>query len=75
MKNETITAIEDVTFRDVNYARITTTADCFVVTLDMGLKVSNWLANGHEYRSQKSILKTARTRRMADNVVSGCEVI
>ena len=72
MTHETITTIEDVTFNGANYVRITTTTGSFVVTLDMGLKVSRWLSRVHDYRAQAMILKTARTRQMSDRVAAGC---
>lgn len=75
MNNETITTIEDVLLDGVNYVRITTTAAAFVVTLDMGLHVSRWLSNGHEWRSQASILKTARARQMSDRVLARCSTL
>ena len=73
MDNEKIVLIEDVMYKQVNYARITTTTDTFIIPLNIGLQLSRWLSSMHKYRSHAKILRFARKWKMSEEVNKDCE--
>lgn len=73
MNNEKIVLIEDVLYKKINYARITTTTDTFIVPLHIGLHLSKWLLSMHKYRSHAKILRFAYKWKMSEKVNEKCK--